>query len=193
MKPTPPHIHPFDTPVTGMVGVDLLKITVGPALNDSAANVKQAFNWSLPNLFALCCSMLRSQFFWPNLQILPISALSCKSGESELVATKCTLLIASALPARTVEIKLIYIITYLSFAHGINILCNSRVIDKWRKKMFCKILPDTLQACIVDQVLGAWCLGLGPVLVFYILQLLSLLQLLFTLQPVMSAVRSNQI
>ena len=141
-------------------------------------NVKQAFNWSLPNLFALCCSMLRSHFFWPNLQILPISALSCKSGEGELVATKCTLLIASALPARKVEIKLIYLITYLSFDDGINILCNSRIIDQcnqWRKDMFCKILPDTLQACIVDQVLGARCLGL----VFYFLQLGLGLELFF--------------
>ena len=53
---------------------------------------------------------------------------------------------------------------------------------------FFKILPDTLQACIVDQVLGAWCLGL----VFYISQLLSLLHLSFTRQPVMSSVKSNQ-
>ena len=63
-------------------------------------------------------------------------------------------------------------------------LCNSIIIDQWRKKLFCKILPDTSQACIVDQVLGAWCLGH----VFYILQLLSLLHLSFTRQPV----KSNQ-
>ena len=155
-------------------------------------NVKQVFNWSLQNLFALCCSRLRSQFCGQIRKFCQFLHWAAKvgTGEGEMVATKCTLLIASALPARKVEIRLIYLITYLSFDDGINLLCNSRIIDQWRKKMFCKILPDTLQACIVDQVLGAWCLGL----VFYILQLfLSLLQLSFTLQPVMSSVRSNQI
>ena len=68
--------------------------------------------------------------------------------------------------------------------------------------MFCKILPDTLQACIVDQVRGARCLGLvfyilqlglGLELFFYILQIFSLQQLSFTRQPVMSSVKTNQI
>ena len=101
-------------------------------------NVKQVFNWSLQNLFALCCSSLRSQFFGQIRKFCQFLHWAAKvgTGEGEMVATKCTLLIASALPARKVEIKLNYLITYLSFDDGINILCNSRIIDQWRKKIF---------------------------------------------------------
>ena len=103
------------------------------------------------------------------------------------------------------QINLSYNLSLVWWWHQFNILCNSRIIDQcnqWRKDMFCKILPDTLQACIFDQVLGARCLGLvfyisqlclGLELFFYILQLFSLQQLSFTRQPVMSSVKTNQI
>ena len=69
-----------------------------------------------------------------------------------MVATKCTLLIASALPARKVEIRLIYLITYLSFDDGINILCNSRVIDQQSRVKNIKIVNCNFHNQITDHV-----------------------------------------